>query len=338
MKSVPVVSKGFLERIADPESQFHSQYQCFLSGEITQAQLITRLPHLAMLGDSVCMDIYISSRWSTFCRAHTRCGSNWFLHNSSVTPGVCSVSTRLAEITPFVATEYAGIGALVDVEGAGQNFFRRILGTRNFSGQVTQLVRASRFPDLILISIGHNNVDWAWRCPPDKLSAPDERLCRQSTMFRQNYARELRRLLAHARTEQHRVAVVVFGLVNFESYFKGRALAERARESDRRRFPHLEKTYKYFVSFRPAYRRNLIRLASMLNEELRTIVYALNREFADTPNVQLRYSDALATTDLSRPEFLHPVDGCHASVEGHNVLADAVFRDLGSSLEFLGIL
>lgn len=328
MKIVSLVSKTFLERIADPKSRFHLDYREFSRGEITQAQLIVRLPHLAMLGDSVCMGVYISSRLSTFWRVHTRCGSNWFFHGASLTPGVRSVCTRLAEITPFVATEYAGIGAMVDDEEAGQNFLRRILGTNNFSGQVMQLVRADRFADLILISIGHNSVDWAWRCPPDELDAPDERLRRQSITFRQNYARELRHLLGRARTEQRRVAIIVFGLVNFESYFNGRELGERLGESDRRRFPHLETTYKYFVSFRPAYRRNLVRLASMLNEELRALVCELNRELTDAPNVQLRYSDALATADLSRAELLHPVDGWHASVEGHNVLADAAFKDL----------
>jgi hypothetical protein len=53
--------------------------------------------------------------------------------------------------------------------------------------------------------------------------------------------------------------------------------------------------------------------------------------------VRLQYSDALATADLSRVELLHPIDGWHASVEGHNVLAKAAFRDLGLSLEFLGL-
>jgi hypothetical protein len=51
----------------------------------------------------------------------------------------------------------------------------------------------------------------------------------------------------------------------------------------------------------------------------------------------LQYSDALATADLSRVELLHPIDGWHASIEGQNVLAKAAFRDLGPSLEFLGL-
>jgi len=73
----------------------------------------------------------------------------------------------------------------------------------------------------------------------------------------------------------------------------------------------------------------------MVNEELRTMVEQLQRELSG--NIQLRYSDALATVDLSRAELLHSIDGWHASVEGHNVLAQAAFSDLGASLEFLGI-
>ena len=133
------------------------------------------------------------------------------------------------------------------------------------------------------------------------------------------------------------MAIVVYGLVNFESYFKGREVAERLGASDSSLYPHLETTYKYFTSFRPAYRRNLIRLAAMVNEELRAMVEELNTEPELHSNVQLRYSDALATADLSRVELLHPVDGWHASVEGHNVLAEAAFADLSPSLQFVGI-
>jgi len=337
VKSAPLVSANFLERLAEPTSPFHCDYRAYRERQINWDELVARLPHVAMLGDSVCMDIYISSPWSTFWRAHTRCGGNWFLDNGSVPPRIHSVSKRLEEITPLVAMEYAGIGAMVDHERGRPNVFRRILGTRNFSGQIDQLLRAQRFPDLILISIGHNNVDWTWRCPPDELNAPERRLNYQCKEFRENYGRELRRVLRRARTERHRVAVIVFGLINFELYFKGREAAERLRESDTSLYPHLETTYKYLLSFHPAYRRNLIRLASMVNEELRAMVEELNRELADTGNIQLRYSDALATADLSRAELLHPIDGWHASVEGHNVLAEAAFSGLGPSLEFLGI-
>ena len=335
MKSAPFVSPNFLERISKPESRFHSDYLAYRKREITRRELIARLPHVAMIGDSVCMDIYISSPWSTFWRAHTRRGKNWFLHFDA---GACSISKELEAITPFVAIECAGVGALVDYEDSRQNPFRRFLGTRNFSAQITELLRSRRFPDLILISIGHNNVDWTWRCPPQELDEPEERLKRLSKEFRQNYTRELQRLLGHAGNEQHRVAIVVYGLINFESYFKGREAAERLRESNKRLYPHLETTYKYFLSFHPHYRRKLIRLAAMANEELRVMVEELNREVvAQSETIQLRYSDALATADLGRAELLHPIDGWHASVQGHNALADAASSDLHPSLEFLGI-
>ena len=337
MKAASFVSPNFLERVAEPDSPFHSDYLAYRNGEITRAELIRRLPHVAMLGDSACLGIYISSPLNTLWRALTCRGKNWFLHLDDV-PGIFSVSKGLETITPFVAIEYAGIGALVEHEHGRENLFRRILGTRNFSGQVGQLVRARRFPDLTLISIGHNNVDWAWRCPPHELDTPDERLQLLSKEFRQNYTCDLRRLLERARIEKRRMAIVVYGLINFGSYFKGREAAERLRQADTTLYPHLETTYKYFISFHPDYRRSLIRLASMVNEGLRAMVEALNDEVVQREgHIQLRYSNALATADLSRAELLHPIDGWHASAAGHNVLGEAAFSDLASSLEFLGI-
>jgi lysophospholipase L1-like esterase len=336
-KPVQFVSSDFLDRIGQPTSRFYSDFLAYRNGEITQAELIKRLPHVALIGDSVCTGVYISSIWSTFWRARTCSGNSWFLDTRPSPAGIRSVSKRLEEFTPFVAIECAGIGALVDYEGQRQNFFRRILRTRNFSQQIRGLMMMQRFPDLILISIGHNNVDWAWQCAPAEIEQPENRLRQLSRRFREHFARQMRRLIDHARAQRHAVAIVVYGLVNFESYFRGREIAERLRAKDASRYPHLETTYKYFTSFRPAYRSNLIRLARLMNEELRALVSGMNGELADNPNLQLRYSDGLATADLSRVELLHPIDGWHASVEGHNVLAAAAFRDLEPSLEFLGI-
>jgi lysophospholipase L1-like esterase len=336
-KPTRVVTANFLERIGEPASPFYSDFLAYRNGEITRADLIARLPHVALIGDSVCTGVYISSIWSTFWRARTCSGNNWFLDTNVTPAGIQSVSKRLEEFTPFVAIECAGIGALVDDEGERKSFFRRILRTRNFSGQIADVLAMRRFPDLILISIGHNNVDWAWWCVPAELEQPENRLQQLSLRFRENFARQVRRLIGRARMQHHRVAIVVYGLVNFRSYFRGREIAERLRADDASRYPHLEKTYKYFTSFRPAYRANLIRLAGMVNEELRAMVSDLNGELADSDNVQLQYSDALATADLSRVELLHQIDGWHASVEGHNVLAEAAFRDLERSLEFLGL-
>src|SRR6266481_918886 len=336
-KPVRVISEKVLRRLAEPSSPLHSNYLAYRNQEIGWDELVARLPHVALIGDSVCTGVYMSSIWSTFWRARTCRGNNWFLDTNPAPSRLQSVSKRLEELGPFVAIECAGIGALVDREGQPQNFFRRILRTRNFSGQIGDLLAMKRFPDLILISIGHNNVDWAWRCARSELEQSENRLLQLSVRLRENFARQTRRLIEQARTQRHRVAIVVYGLVNFESYFRGREIAERMRTGDASRYPYLETTYKYLTSFRPAYRSDLVRLAKMVNEELRAIVRESNRELSDNTAVQVRYSDALATTDLSRVELLHPIDAWHASVEGHNVLAEAAFRDLGPSLQFLGL-
>jgi len=335
MKSTRVVTKDFLERISRPDSRFHPDYQSYRRGEIKRQQLTARLPHVAMIGDSVSTGIYISTPWSTVRRARRRHRGNWFLSLDPEAP-IQSVSKRLEKLTPLVASHHGGVGAMVDGDGERLWLSRRILGTRNFSGQIDEVLGTDRFPDLILISIGHNNVDWAWQCPPEELDKPESRLPRLSQLFKTAFKSQFCRLVQFAREQRRRTAIVVFGLLNFGSYFKGRAEVERQRETDPRLYPHLEKMHSYLVSFRPEYRQNVVRLTKMVNNELRAMVRELNRGMAS--NIQLRYSDALATADLSRAEFLHAVDGWHASVKGHNVLAEAAFRDLGPSLEFVGLI
>ena len=176
-------------------------------GKLTKTQLIERLPHVALLGDSVCTGIHITSVPATFWRARRARGGNWFLDFEHSGAGIQSVSKRLEAITPFVATEYAGVGAMIDEKGERLSFFRKILGTQNFSGQVGQLVSARRFPDLVLISLGHNNADWTWWSAPEDLERPDSVLQRQSGAVRQKFTRQLRRLLKHARRQTHQNAI-----------------------------------------------------------------------------------------------------------------------------------
>lgn len=318
-------------------SRFCADYFEYKKGRITSAQLVARLPHIAMIGDSLSGNVYVSSALSTFWRARRYYGNDWFLNADPSPESVYGVFERLDKVIPLVATEYGGLGAMVDNGKDRPNFFRKILRTRNFSGQVTQLLSRDRFPDLILIWIGHNNVDWARRCPPDQLGQPEERLSRLSKHFREDYTRQIGRLIARARIERHRLAIVVYGLVDFESFFKARATAEALREKNPKLYPYLETDFKYFISMRPVYRGNLICLVRMINDELRAMVSQMEREIRHVVNVQVRYSDALAKVDLSRVEVIHAIDGWHPSVEGHNIFAEAAYRALAPSLEFLGI-
>jgi hypothetical protein len=139
-KSVPVISGNFLERIAEPASRFHPDYLAYRNREITWAELVARLPHVAMIGDSVCTGVYVSSVLSTFWRARTCCGNNWFLDSDLSPASIRSVSKRLEEFSPVVAI-MRGIG-VVDDEGSSGIF-------RRFSDPIStesQFAAAERFP------------------------------------------------------------------------------------------------------------------------------------------------------------------------------------------------
>jgi len=337
VRSATAISVDYLERAAQPGSRFHPDYLAHQKRQMKRSQFEAQLLHVAMLGDSLSRNVYVSSPLSTLWRARRHYGNDWFLDTDPSPSSVYSVFERLEKFMPVVATEYGGLGAMVDNERDRQSFFRKILRTRNFSGQVTQLLARARFPDLILIWIGHNNVDWAWRCPPDELAQPEKRLPHLSRRFREDYTRQMRRLSERARTQQHRAAIVVYGLVDFESFFKARAIAESLRERNPKLYPYLGIDCEYLISMRSEYRENLIRLVRMVNEELRAMAGELQSDLENAPNVRVQYSDALAKVDLSRVEVLHAVDGWHASVVGHNLFAEAAFSGLAPSLGFLGL-
>ena len=335
MKSSTAISTDYLKRIADPKSPFHATYVAYEQRKISRRQVIERLPHVAMIGDSLSKNAYVSSIPSTFWRVRTERRRDWFLDTDSSAASVYSVFERLERLTPLVATEHSGVGAIVDRGDARESFARRLIRTRNFSGQVDQVLKARRYPDLIMLWIGHNNLDWAAETPVKEREHPEKRFEESAKKFEQNYRRQLRRLIARAEKEDHKVAIVVFGLVNFEAFFKAREEAEALRESNRKLYPYLEIDYGHFLSMRPSYRGGMIRLALMMNKELHAMVTDLNRQCP--PNVQLRYSDALANVDIGRAELIHAMDAWHPSVKGHSLLAKAAFSALPPSLEFLGI-
>jgi lysophospholipase L1-like esterase len=336
MRSATAVSPDYLQRVAEPTSRFHPDYIKYKNKEISRAELVNRLPHVVMIGDSLSKDAHISSIPSTFWRARTRRGRDWFLDTDPSPDSIYSLFERLQKVTPVVATEYSGVGALVESGKVKANFVRQLVRTRNFSGQVDQLLQSRRFPDLVLVWIGHNNLDWAAEMAPKDRDHPEKFFAQAAKTFHENYERQLRRVIERSQTENHKVAIVVFGLVNFEAFFKAREQTEALKEKNRKLYPYLEVDYQHYLSMRPAYRKGMIKLALIYNEELRHMVADLKR--TSPRNVQVRYSNAMATVDIGRAELIHPMDAWHPSVKGHSVLAEAGFGALPPSLEFLGIV
>jgi lysophospholipase L1-like esterase len=287
-------------------------------------------------GDSLTQNFHFSSLAGSFWRARTQWRKNWFLDTDPDQESVFSVYERLEYLTPLVATEYNGAGALVAARGTQENLRKRLVRARNFPGQINQVLHETRFPDLIMIWIGHNNLDWVHGLSSEEREQPESRLQSLAAQFRVNYTESLQCLIDRAKMENHRVAILIFGLANIDAYLRGRRNEEALHADDPKLYPHLNSGPRSFESMRPPYRKNMVRLGLMMNAELRTMVADLNRQLINT-DVHLEYSDALTKIDFSHLELINPVDGWHPSVEGHKVLAAAAFNALRPSLLFLGI-
>ncbi|PYJ40633.1 MAG: hypothetical protein DME81_00515, partial [Verrucomicrobia bacterium] len=243
----------YLESISTPSSPFYKDYLEYRRGRISRAELVRRLPHVAMMGDSLTQHFYISSPASLFWRARTQRRKNWFLDTDPDPASIRSVYERLEAFTPLIATEYNGAGALVASSRAGDGFRRRIVRTRNLSGQAHQILRKKRFPDLIMIWIGHNNLDWTEGLSPNEREHPEKRLQEMATQFRVNYTEPLQSLIDRAKTENHKVAIVVFGLANLDAFLKARRKAEALHARNQALYPYFESGNRSFESLKRPY-------------------------------------------------------------------------------------
>jgi len=328
---------NYLARVSDPSSPLYPNYLKYQKGEIDRLELERRLPHVAMLGDSLTQHFYFSSLPSSFWRARTEWRKNWFLDTDPNPDSIFSVYERLEHLTPLVAKEYNGAGALVAAPGSQEDLRERLVRARNLPGQVNHVLWATRFPDLIMIWIGHNNLDWVKGLSLEERQHPEKRLEAIAAQFRVNYAESLRRLIDRAKTENHRVAIVIFGLGNIDAYVEARRKEGALHAGNPKLYPHFNSGYRSFESLKPPYQKNMARLALMINAELRAMVADVKHKLNNTYQVRIEYSDALTKVDFSRLELINPVDGWHPSAEGHKVLAQAAFTALRPSLVFLRI-
>lgn len=336
-KSATATSPDYFERVSEPSSKFYPDYLEYKQGRISRAELVRRLPHIAVLGESTSQNFYSSSPLSMFWRARTERRKNWFLDTDSTPQSIYSLYERLDKFTPLVATEYASSGAKVAPGQTKPDFPLRLARIRNLSEQVNQVLRTRRFPDLVMIWIGNNNGDWVQGLPSSEREHPEKRLREIARELGENYTQQLRILIDRARTQNHKVAVVVFGVLDFQTYLKARQKAIALHASNQALYPYSEICSQDHPSLQPAYQKDTIRLSLMANREMRTMVINLNKELTDYPNVRLQYSDAFSNLNWSRLELLHRVDAEHLSPLGHTVVAQAALTGLSPSLQFLGI-
>ena len=326
-----------LSAISNPASPHNADYLEYRQGRLTEAQLTDRLPHMAMVGDSLSRDFFLSSLVSSVWRSKVNHRRDWFLDTDASPDSVYSLYERLAQETPLVACEYSSVGGKVDSSGGGNCFLGSWLPL-SFSQQTDLILEEKRFPDLVLLWIGHNNLDWVHSVDPRRQENVETGLQNMAASFRKDYARQLGRLVERARDQEQRRAVIVFGLFNLKSFFEARDVAEQLRKENPKLYPSFDLVYQRFESMKPEYRANMVKLALMMNEELRAMVGEFNRKLGGDSQVRLEYSDALATVDITDVNLIHQMDAWHVSPKGHSVLAEVAFGALRPSLDFLGIV
>lgn len=276
---------------------------------------------LAVIGDSLTTGFCLSSIPAIVWAAHARAHCNWF---ADTTGRIESVLKRVAQGGPVLGHQFSTVSAKVDE--SRKRLSERLLGARHFSEQVANIASLRRFPDIVLVWIGHNDLDW--------VREQSARHVTRSAILRQivdrfidRYHEQLNRLLTAAALSDHSTAIVVYALVNFRRFFVARERAEQIREQDTHRYRRAVDGYTKFASMRPEYRDGIIELSELINEALRRTVDATSAQ-ACPLNVTLRYSTALYDADISSEKALSDTDAWHPSKYGHGLLAASAYQSI----------
>ena len=273
---------------------------------------------LAVMGDSLSTGFHVSSVLPMIIRARL-CGRNWVVDDSGQ---INSVFERLATKIPVELEYLAYVSAHVNSE-CGRSLLDRVVGTMHMSDQVDRLLNLRRFPHVILIWMGHNNLDWVQSCSSGEIDPSAlQNLAEEAVRA---YEAQLLRLWSVAANQSHKVTFVVFALVSFEFFFAAREAIEAIKIRDPSRYPFLENDYQYFQSMRKPYRSGMIQLANMINSRLQAMVHRTEGWKGSRGMVSARFSTALHDAPINRPEMLCEVDAWHPSRRGHQILAEHAF-------------
>jgi hypothetical protein len=269
---------------------------------------------LACIGDSLSTGFSVRSPLASVWAARFRRTQGWF---DGTAPGLRSLASRLRETLPVNARSLATVSAHA-LPVVRSLISHRLFGTRHLAGQIDAVLAQPCLPDIVLMWIGHNDLDYVVGGHRDfqalaagiagAVWSQADRLCRNA------------RFAAGPRL------VVVFGLVGFARFFLARDRAADLRSANPHLYPHFNDGYAVFPSMLPASRAGMIETALMTNACLRA---RLDEVPPERGLVRLVYSDALFATDLSRADTLADSDAWHPSVHGHNLLAESAARELG---------
>ena len=284
---------------------------------------------VAAIGDSLTTNFHLSSFIGTLTGVFATPDGNWFADTSERIP---AVSARLGGSYCVTARNHASVSARVDLDGR-RSMTERALRTRNFSHQIREVLGGPRFPDLLLVWIGHNNLDWTSGRTAAEIMAPANIFDTIAHEFTMAFEVGLTALLRRAIKCHYAITIVVFGLINFEHFFRARVAAENARARDPRLYPYAERCYSVFDAMRPSYRHGVIELAQHLNADLEDVITRCHDSVVTAGgNIGLCYSDNLYRTDIGVIDALSQWDAWHPSTYAHRLLADSAHEAVQKAL------
>lgn len=301
----------------------------------SQADICAPLATASILGDSLSAGFHLSAPVETLLRLLAPGSASWFLdvrRHRRPRDLVHALGVRGFLQAHVFARAMARV-----VPSAKRGISSGLARATTFRRQVERWFHvAPDAPSLVCIWIGHNDLDWV-QSPlvhaGSGLSAEDVR--RLADQFESLYGDALIALLAHAQARRARTGIVVYGLVNFRSFFRAREMAEAQRRLNRARFPYLQHAYDYFPSMQQGYRAGMITLADAFDERIRAMVERVARGLRHGSRVSLWFSDELSRVTIDDSRLLSAWDAWHPSERGHASLADAAIRGARGCIDWL---
>jgi hypothetical protein len=273
---------------------------------------------LVMIGDSLSTGFHVSSPAMMLLGTRT-CKGNWVVDDRGT---IGSLFEQLINKVPVILDHLAYVSA--DVRPPCRRSFRDWMqGTFHLSHQVDRVLKLKQFPEMVLLWIGHNNLDWAAATGNREADASVLRTLADNVVS--CYELQLRRLLNAAAQQPHLVRVIVFALISFERFFCAREQAEAIKRREPSQYPYLEVDYRYFNSMRSEFRNGMIQLANNIDSRLKDLVAKSEEQTARHQNVHVVFSTALHDVHIDKAEMLSDVDAWHPSLLGHRMLAQGAY-------------
>ena len=270
---------------------------------------------IAAIGDSITAGFHIASDLNMFLRMWVKKKNSWF----------SEIVRQIREKIPVVSYNFSSAGSkLSDKTFPGP--LDKLFRIKNMGAQVDEVLQLDSFPDMVLIWMGHNDLNW--------LAKKEKDITKIGQQFGLDFQKQLERLCVQATQQNNKTAIIVLGFINIRTLFYLRDVVAAIKKQNSKLFPYFEKGYKMFPSMRPEYKEQTIKLADMMNTELANSVAFCQNNYQND-RFCILYSDDLSKLSTNSPSHVTAIDGWHPSIEGQKQLAKTIWPVIEKELEKL---